>query len=321
MMKHTPVPCDPRNTTAARMDRCRIVIVSLSAFLVTMSGSGCAGTGRQNAQVPPNPFFVMDTWFMAGESSPYASVESRLDLIRDLGYQGYACSLTERDELGNVLRMTEQKGLKPFAVYTSATLTREKLTFDPHLQPAMETLRKHGTAIWLIITSRDYEASSPEGDAVAVAGLRDLADSAGDIRVALYPHDRNWMERLQDSVRLADKVDRKNVGVTFNLCHCLKVGDEEAIPRLLEEAGPYLFMVTINGADSGAAGAGWDRLIQPLDRGTFDLRPLLGKLRDLDCTGPIGLQGYGVKGDVRGHLSRSMEAWRNLTAPNEEPAS
>jgi len=168
--------------------------------------------------------------------------------------------------------------------------------------------------IWLTITSRDFTKSSLEGDAAAVVGLRELADSAGGLRVALYPHVGDWMERVQDAVRLARKTDRRNLGVTFNLCHCLKVGDEEAIPQLLAEAAPHLFMVTINGTDRGAAGAGWDRLIQPLDRGTYDLLPMLRRLADLGYRGPIGLQGYAVKGEVRENLSRSMDAWHKLSA-------
>jgi sugar phosphate isomerase/epimerase len=124
----------------------------------------------------------------------------------------------------------------------------------------------------------------------------------------------NWTERVQDAVRVARKVDRKNFGVTFNLCHCLAVGDEDKIPALLEEAAPHLFMVSINGADSKAPGGGWGRLIQALDQGTFDMVPLLKKLQAINYRGPIGLQGYGVKGDAKDNLARSMAAWRQLSA-------
>jgi sugar phosphate isomerase/epimerase len=79
----------------------------------------------------------------------------------------------------------------------------------------------------------------------------------------------------------------------------------------LELALPHLFMVTINGADP--QGKDWDRLIQPLDRGTFDMYGFLKTLKELGYTGPIGLQGYGVKGDPYENLKRSMEAWRALS--------
>ena len=81
--------------------------------------------------------------------------------------------------------------------------------------------------------------------------------------------------------------------------------------RLVELARPHLFLVTINGADHD--GESWDRLIQPLDRGSFDVYGLLKMLKDLGYTGPIGLQCYGVAGDKYENLERSIDAWRKLS--------
>lgn len=271
--------------------------------------SGCASRAEQS-----NPFFAMDTWFRGPGVTLPPPTEERLDLLHELGYDGYSSALGEPEEMAAVARQAEQRDLKLVAVYTGATLTREGLTFEPRLDPTMAALGNYGTCIWLTITSSHFAKSSPEGDDAVVQGLRALADAAKThkLRIALYPHAGNWMERLQDAVRLARKTDRPNLGVTFNLCHCLQVGDEERIPQLLEEAAPYLFLVTINGADTNAAGASWDRLIKPLDQGTCDLRPLLTKLHALHYKGPIGLQGYGTPHNPRENLTRSMNAWRDL---------
>ncbi|OHB73370.1 MAG: hypothetical protein A2Z25_00200 [Planctomycetes bacterium RBG_16_55_9] len=106
------------------------------------------------------------------------------------------------------------------------------------------------------------------------------------------------------------KVDRENVGVTFNLCHWLRVDNEKNMKPLIEMAMPHLFVVTINGADSG--GKDWKQLIQTLDRGTFDVRGFLTTLYDCGYTGPIGFQGYAIGGDARDNLKRTMNAWREL---------
>ena len=58
----------------------------------------------------------------------------------------------------------------------------------------------------------------------------------------------------------------------------------------------------------------WDRLIQTLDRGSFDVGRVLRTLKQLDYTGPIGLQCYAIPGDSRENLTRSMSAWRKLNA-------
>jgi sugar phosphate isomerase/epimerase len=115
---------------------------------------------------------------------------------------------------------------------------------------------------------------------------------------------------VEDAVRVAKKVNRTNVGVTFNLCHWLRVDEEENMRSLMKLAMPYLFVVTINGADSG--GEGWKHLIQTLDRGSFDTSRFLRTLEDCGYTGPIGLQGYDIGGDAYENLKRSMSAWRQL---------
>jgi len=56
-------------------------------------------------------------------------------------------------------------------------------------------------------------------------------------------------------------------------------------------------------------------LIQPLDRGDFDVRELLAELQRLGYRGPIGLQGYDVANHLgiepAENLRRSMAAWRD----------
>jgi len=93
------------------------------------------------------------------------------------------------------------------------------------------------------------------------------------------------------------------------------VDDEKSLPSLLKLAAPHLFAVTLNGADRGLGRrGGWNRLIQPLDSGSFDVHSFLETLRRLGYTGPIGLQCYGIRGDAKDHLTRSMAAWRKLSA-------
>ena len=103
----------------------------------------------------------------------------------------------------------------------------------------------------------------------------------------------------------------------FNLCHWLKV-DGKALEDRLEEAKPYLFMVTINGAD--ADGKDWGRLIQPLDGGSFDVSRVLAKLNQMGYCGPIGLQHFGIGGDACKNLQRSMVGWRQLQGQDLQQA-
>ena len=69
---------------------------------------------------------------------------------------------------------------------------------------------------------------------------------------------------------------------------------------------PYLFVVTINGSSREGS-------IETLDKGEFDVYKFLKKLNEFGYTGPIGLQGWGLGGDVRENLARSMNAWRQFS--------
>jgi sugar phosphate isomerase/epimerase len=254
-----------------------------------------------------NPFFAQDTAIQKTD---------KLDTVKQLGYAGVSWKPAAPESLATLVKQLRERDLKLVAIYSSATLTKTELKLPPLLEADLPVLKGTGATIWLPIYSKDFPSSAADGDAVAVPALQQLAELAAkhDLRVAIYPHKGSWAERVQDAVRLAKKVDRKNLGVTFNLCHCLAVGDEVKIPELLEQAMPHLFLVTINGADANAAGGSWARLIQPLGEGTYDVRTVVKKLQALNYTGPIGLQGYGIKLPPEENLKKSMTAWKEINA-------
>lgn len=252
-----------------------------------------------------NEFFAMDTGVHGvGLKTP----EDKVKLLSELGYGGIGWT---PPGIAEMLAALDQRGLKMSALYVGVNIGEHEQKYDPQLLKYIELLKGKGTIIWLHISSKAHQVSAPEGDERAVAIIREIAAmaEAAGLSVALYPHAGTWLERVQDAVRVVKQVDRVNVGVTFNLCHCLRVGDEKLIPQLLQECRPHLFAVTINGADHQGD---WDRLIQPLDRGGFDVAQFLRQLQDSNFSGPIGLQHYGIKGDARENLRRSMVAWQKL---------
>jgi sugar phosphate isomerase/epimerase len=109
---------------------------------------------------------------------------------------------------------------------------------------------------------------------------------------------------------LCDRLQDPGLGICFNLCHFLRCTPDGDADALLRRAGPRLLAVTVNGA--AAKGSDWNTLIQPLDRGDYDLRPLLRTLDAIEYRGPIGLQAFGINLPPREHLARSMTAWRAL---------
>ena len=210
------------------------------------------------------------------------------------------------------IKTLDNAGLKLYQITMTVDLTPDKPAYDPRFKDVLALVKGRHVQFDLLIGG--MKPSDPAGDDRAVKILREMSDLARDSgsQLLLYPHVGNWLERIEDAVRVAEKVDRPNVGVMFNLCHWLRVDRSRDYRSLLHRAMPRLWAVSINGADVHDANPGWDHYIQPLDRGSFDVAALLKTLDELGYKGPIGLQCYGIGGDAREHLARSMAAWRKM---------
>jgi len=286
----------------------RIQIISifflLAGCLVLSLGAGTAKEGFTNE------FFAMDTGTI---DANHVTAKAQVEMVKELGYAGIAYwegnPKRRNYGLAEMLRELDRHGLKMFPLYFGVNLDPDKPKYEPGVKEAIKLLKGRDTMIWLHIISRRYKKSSPKGDQRAVEIIREVADMAHEagLRVALYPHVNDWMERVGDAVRVAEKVNRRNVGVTFNLFHWLRVEGEENMEQLMELVMPYLFVVTINGTSREGS-------IETLDKREFDVYKFLKKLNELGYTGPIGLQGWGIGGDVHENLKRSMKAWRKLSA-------
>ena len=265
----------------------------------------------------PRQLYAMDTCTKVNyPHSTVHSPEQQLDLVKKYGYAGIAWTSEEPARVAALAAAAQQRGVPMFAIYVGAELTRDGLVPDPQFHDILAAAPNQDAIIWLHLGSSAFAHSDATGDAVAVPALQAIAAAAAKQgwRVAIYPHMGEWTERFGDAIRLAQKVDRANFGVTFNLCHTLMAGDEERIPELLRQAGPRLMAVTLNGADHAAAHSSWQRLIQPLGSGDYPVAHLLRELDQIGYRGPIALQGFGVALAPEEKLSRSMQAWRQLTA-------
>lgn len=265
------------------------------------------------AEGPPNPFFAMDTLANRGNEP----LGEKLDDLKRLGYAGLSWTGTSVPQIQNVLKESEARGLKVFTLYVGCPLAKDKLDVPENIDEVFAAVAGHETVVWLYLQSKDYKPSDTSGDAVAVPALQALAARAAKhkVKLALYPHAGFWAESFGDCLRIAEKVDRENFGVSFNLCHVLKTGDEANVAALLQRSRPRLFVVSLNGADADLGRKGsWDKLIQPVGRGSYDLVPLLKQLQKQGYEGPIGFQGYGIQGNREPLLRETMEGWRKASA-------
>jgi sugar phosphate isomerase/epimerase len=255
-------------------------------------------------------FFAMDT---AARLEPAECAQ----VLSELGYAG----LGGRPATAKVHATALQaKGLAFFNGYHVADFAHGEAELSPDLKKAVDDLSGTGGTLWLAIRKVQLPIPlgikmPPEyGDTVVVPSLRQLVAYAHTkgVKVSLYPHAGFWAAQFEVCVRVAAKVDNPSLGVTFNLCHWLKVEGSERDPLpLIKEALPRLNFITINGADTGdTQNLGWDKLIQPLGRGTYDVGGFVSKARAAGYRGPFGFQGYGIKTEPKELLKETMEGWK-----------
>jgi sugar phosphate isomerase/epimerase len=276
-----------------------------AAFAAWVALLNAAGAAEQKAY-PFFPFCI--DWHDAKKRS----FDEQAEMLKSLGYDGVGHIWL--DKVAQRLKSLDAAGLKLYQITMKVDVAPGKQAYDPRFKDVLALVKGRNVQFDLLVGGMKPSDASVDPHAVKI--LREMSDLARDTdaQLLLYPHLGSWIERVEDSVRVADKVDRPNVGVMFNLCHWLRVDKQRDYKPLLKQAMPRLWAVSINGADPFDEKPGWSRYIQSLDRGSFDVGGLLKTLKELGYKGPVGLQCYGIGGDAREHLERSMAAWRKLSA-------
>jgi len=267
--------------------------------------SGPAANHKPNiapqAKKPFSAFYAFDTAFWGRQGW---GADKQAKLLKELGYDGIGMS--GLGDLENRVAAFEEQGLKVFNLYVGANLGAKPVV-SAELKKAFPLLKEHGIDLWMPLNGPKNMSEEAK-----VAALRELADAASEhgVRIVIYPHHGCLADTAISALPLVKKAERKNLGLTINLCHELKAGNGRALPGIVQQCGPYITLVSINGAKLD--GNNWGALIQPLDRGDFDVPGLLKELQAVGYEGSIGLQCYGIKEAPEQHLKRSISLWREI---------
>jgi sugar phosphate isomerase/epimerase len=290
----------------------------LCSLMLLLTAGFISQTGWAQKRVALSPLFVFNNGI--SDTMTYKTPEQQVALAARMGFDGV--EKNKLDGFEPFYQAVKANGLKLYTLYVEVDLDNETTPFDPRLEAVLRQLEGTQAMPWLYMTSKKYKPSSPEPDDRAVAILREIAALAGKykLKVALYPHTWFWLESVDDAVRIAQKVDRKNVGIAFNLPHYLATryyaGKDpvQNFPAYAAQARPYLFALSVNGADfpppSGDRGKIWETFIQPLGEGKYDTYGFLKTFWDLGFRGPVGLQCYNIRQDKSTHLRQSVQTYR-----------
>lgn len=244
------------------------------------------------------PLYVFDN----GVGRGVLPIAEQVELARRMGYEGLLYSGTK--QIPEMVEAHRTRGMKVLGIYTGINISDAKPAYDAGLPDAIRQLKGTGALITFTVSG-----AAADGDEKAVPLIREVAAMAAGsgLKVALYPHYGMHVARIEDALRVRDKVARPNAGIVFNLCHWLRSGDEPNFDLRLRQALPHTLLVSVNGADHEGD---WDRLIQNLGQGTFDVKAFVRAWKAAGYTGPFGLQCYKITGSREENLKRSMAAWR-----------
>jgi sugar phosphate isomerase/epimerase len=268
----------------------------------------CAGLAQLDrssaAEETAWPFFAFDNGVGRGVWPAARQAET----VRNLGYDGIHFNYTHPKDFTAKLSACRAAGVPIQAVYIYTFLDRPGKSYDPGIKEMISMLKGSQTIIWM--TLRDGVRGKQDAEAAGV--VREIAALAAEagLKVSIYPHAGFYVATAEDAVRIAKAVDLPNVGVSINLCHELFAGNGGRLDEVVKAAGPYLNLVSINGASPvpGKGSKAWETL--PLGSGSFDTDAFLRLIRDAGYRGPIGHQFYGVSGDDMRKLSLAIGSWR-----------
>ena len=258
------------------------------------------------ALAAPPEFFPFDSG--VGRGKPEWTPDRQAEALKAFGYDGIGYNFTTPEDLDAWNKALDARGLKLYSIYVGTKLgARDPI--PPKLVDAIALLKGRQTLVWLNI-QKDKAVKSGENDEEAVKIVRDVCAMAAKqgVRVALYGHFGFYVEDTEDCLRILEKSKCENLSASFNLCHELFSGNQDRLVEIIRKSAPRLALVSINGADPATK-----RNILRLDQGALDVASILTSIRDAGYKGPVGLQCYGVPGEVEENLKANMDAWKKIT--------
>ena len=257
--------------------------------------------------------FAMTNWFYRYKWNDPAA---QIAILAERGYDSVMLSLKDDPKrwktLPAYLAALKKHNMRLAAIH--ARFYIEDGTYPRVIKDNLPLLKDTKVVLVPSVGSRKkMDRKDPKAAAMAVKVLREMSDDAkrhGLGGIAPYMHIGNWIETIDDNVRIARAVGRRNVGVMFHLHHWQAVGNRD-LRKLREDlikARPYLMIVVIQGTDTDKA------THKILGEGSFDMAPLVRTLGEMNYQGPLGTMGYTQSGDIPGKLDRAYRAWEKIKA-------
>ena len=198
--------------------------------------------------------FAMDTCFHNSIVGTYP-YDVRCEILVELGFDAIYVSLQDGLHYADEMVATKnQYGLEVVAAYAGLDVVAAK--DDPKNHEVLELFQRlpHGCDLELTLITRDQsiKPSSMDVDHLAIERLEPVLEIAEkqQARVCLYPHFGAWLERVEDGVRLCQKMKHPSLKLVFCGFHWYAVEGSD-LSQSVSNAVPYLYSVNMCGSRRG----------------------------------------------------------------------
>jgi sugar phosphate isomerase/epimerase len=261
-------------------------------------------------------YFAMDFAFYS--SMGVYRFEDRCEITRAVGYDAMLLSVWDGRnwaQAAELATMRTRFGIDAAGVYVVLDLAHGEA--DPRnsgILTMLETMPVGSTVQLAIRTAAaNMRPSDPAGDLPVAAWLTQALEAAErrKIQILLYNHLSFWTERVDDAIRLCQKLAHANLGIVFCGYHWYAV-DGTGLALLIKQAMPYLKQVNLSGSRRSPLGFGQIATIEPLDAGEMDNFAVVALLNRLGYAGTLGYLGWDEGGDAYHKLERSLRALKDM---------
>lgn len=257
--------------------------------------------------------YAMDTFFTTSLGT--YTIDSRCQILNELGYDGTHLTIWDARTAAAIphfVASAQQHKLAINGIY---------FMLDIANPVAAQATIAHIASIPVATTIEvavfaerpGLHLTDPSYDNHAIAYLQQICALASHHghQIVLYPHVNFWLETTSDALRICQAVNHPALGISFNAYHWYALGNRD-IHATLATMAPYLRAANICGSRMNPAGSPMPATIELIDQGELDMFVVLCALRHVGYTGPIGLQGFGIGGDVYSKLRHSRHVFRDL---------
>jgi len=257
--------------------------------------------------------YAMDTFFYTSLGS--YDLTSRCQMLSELGYDGTYLTVWSphaEHDIAQLATIPANHKLTVHGVYFMLNIAD-----DDAMQRTLALIAQIPVAttieLAIYVGQPNQHQRDAQYDALILKYLPQLCHIAEqhNHQLALYPHVHFWLETMADAVRICQQYSHPRLGIAFAAYHWYAIGQRDLVPTLTQIA-PWLKTVNICGSRMLPAGQPLPASIELIDTGELDLFAVLCQLNRIGYTGPIGLQGYGIGGDVYNNLRKSIQTFRDL---------